>query len=365
MGFVHFSEAFHLRLNELEGGAHGEVEVAGGLEKLFAVGERMAAVGGHGKGGEEEARTLAELLSEGGDLRGGGLAAEQDVGVAGEVFETEIGERPAEVLRGNLFELVCFVEDDGGGFRKNAGVGRVACGEADRSVGEEEMVIDDDEVGFEGAAAHLGDEAAAVVGTSGAEAGVGAGVELVPESAGFGEGGKLSAVAGFGDALPLGNLAVLVDLVEARENGLVAEGEELAAAEVVGAALHVADAQFAEEGFEERHIAEKELVLECLGAGGNNDALTGAERGQQIGEGFAGARAGLDDEMTALGKGALDCFSHFELAGTVFERKRRAGEDSAGREELVESGQGAGWGVGGGHEGAASMIEKQGVESSR
>ena len=44
------------------------------------------------------------------------------------------------------------VEDDGGSFGENAGIGRIAGGEADRGVGEKEMVIDDDEVGFEGAA---------------------------------------------------------------------------------------------------------------------------------------------------------------------------------------------------------------------
>jgi hypothetical protein len=302
----------------------------------------MAAVSGHGKGREKKACALAELLGESGNLRGGGLAAEEDIGVAGQVFETEIGERPAEVLRGDFLELVGLVEDDGGRFRENASVGSVACGETDRSVGEEEMVIDDDEVGLEGAAAHLGDKAAAVVGACGAEAGVGAGVELVPEGGGFGEGGKLGAVAGFSDLLPLGDLAVLVDLVKARENGLVTKGEELAATKIVGAAFHVADSQFAEEGFQERYIAEKELVLEGLGPGRDDDALAGAESGKKIGKGFAGACAGFDDEMTALGKSAFDCFGHFKLAGTVFEGKRRAGEDSAGRKEFVKCGQGAG-----------------------
>jgi len=302
----------------------------------------MAAVSGHRKGGEEETRTLAELLGEGGDLCGRGLAAEKDIGVAGEVFAAEVGERPTEVLRGDLFELVGFVEDDGRGFRENAGVGSVACSEADRSVGEKEMVIDDDQVGLKGAAAHLGDEAAAVIGACGAEAGVGAGVELVPEGGGFGEGGKLGAVAGFSDLLPLGNLAVLVDFVQSRQNGLIAEREELAAAKIVGAALHVADAQFAEEGFEEGDVAEEELVLEGLGACRDDDALAGAESGEQIGEGFAGASAGFDDKMAALGESALDSFGHFKLAGTVFEGERGAGEDSAGRKEFVECGQGAG-----------------------
>ena len=142
--------------------------------------------------------------------------------------------------------------------------------------------------------------------------------------------------------LPLGDLAVLVDFFQAGQDGLVAQGEELVAAEVVGAALHVADAQLAEQGFEEGNVAEEELVLQGLGAGGDDDALAGAEGGQQIGEGFAGAGAGFDDEVAALGEGALDGLGHFELAGAVLVGQRRAREDAAGREELVEGGQGAG-----------------------
>ncbi len=75
------------------------------------------------------------------------------------------------------------VEDDRGGFGKDAGVWRAAGLLLDGKVSEEQMVVDDDDVGLEGAAAHLGDEAAAVVGTGGAEAGVAARVELVPEGA--------------------------------------------------------------------------------------------------------------------------------------------------------------------------------------
>ena len=296
----------------------------------------MASVGGHGEGGEEEARSLAKLLGDCRDLRCAGVAAKEDVSIAGEIFKAEIGERAAEVLRGDLFKLVSLVEDDGGGFGENTGIGCIAGGEADRGVGKEEVVIDDDEIRLKGATAHLGDKAAAIVGASTAEACVGAGVELMPESGGFGQRGKFGAVAGFCNAFPLGDLAVLVDFVEARENGLVAEGEELAAAEIVGAALHVADAELAEESFEERDVAEEELVLESLGAGGDDDALAGAKGGKKIGEGFTGARAGLDDEMAALGEGALDGFGHFVLAGAVLEWEWRASEDSTGGEELME-----------------------------
>ena len=64
--------------------------------------------------------------------------------------------------------------------------------------------------------------------------------------------------------------------------------------------------------------------------------------GQQIGEGLAGAGAGLDDEVAALGEGALDGFGHFELAGPVFIGQRRTRQNAAGRKELVQRGQGAG-----------------------
>ena len=81
------------------------------------------------------------------------LAAQQHVGVAGQLFKAEIGERAAEVLRGHFFKLVRLVEDDGGGFRQNAGVGRCRGQLADRSVGKKEVVVDDDDVGLESACA--------------------------------------------------------------------------------------------------------------------------------------------------------------------------------------------------------------------
>ena len=68
--FVDVREALHLRLKQLEGGADGEIEVAGGFEELFAVVEGLAAVGGHGQAGEEHAGALAELLGEGGQVVG-------------------------------------------------------------------------------------------------------------------------------------------------------------------------------------------------------------------------------------------------------------------------------------------------------
>ena len=60
------------------------------------------------------------------DGAGGGLlGAEHGFGVAGELVEALGGEADAEVVGGDLFELVGLVEDDGGGVGQDAGVGRV------------------------------------------------------------------------------------------------------------------------------------------------------------------------------------------------------------------------------------------------
>ena len=104
------------------------------------------------------------------------LALSMDLDVAGELVEALGGEADAEVVGGDLFELVGLVEDDGGGFGEDAGVGGVGGLLLDGEVGEEEVVVDDDDVGLERFAAHGGDEAVLPVGAGLAEAGFGAGV---------------------------------------------------------------------------------------------------------------------------------------------------------------------------------------------
>ena len=99
----------------------------------------------------------------------------------------------------------------------------------DVEVGEEEVMVDDDEVGFLRFAAHLGDEAFFPVGAGGAEAGFGAGVELAPELRAFGEVVELGAVAIEGGFLPGGDVVELLDFVEAGKQGRVAQGVELLA----------------------------------------------------------------------------------------------------------------------------------------
>ena len=210
----------------------------------------------------------------------------------------------------------------------------------DVEIGEEEVVVDDDELGLHGLAAHRGDEAGLEVGAGLAEADFAAGVELGPQRGVLGQGVHLGAVAGVGMALPLEDGVELLDVVEPGKDRVVAQGVELLLAKVVGAALHDGNAQRAEQRLEERDVLERELLLQILGAGGDDDALAGfareAQGGQQVGQGLARAGAGFHDKVAAVFEGLLDGLGHGDLAGALLEVQRGAGKQAAGREEVVQ-----------------------------
>ncbi|MEZ5394787.1 MAG: hypothetical protein R2724_18435 [Bryobacterales bacterium] len=79
--------------------------------------------------------------------------------------------------------------------------------------------------------------------------------------------------------------AELFDLFEACEDGTLFGLVELLAAKVVLASLHVGDAQLAAERIgEEGDIFVEELLLEVLGAGGDDNAFAGGDDGDEVGE---------------------------------------------------------------------------------
>ena len=325
-GFVDFAESLEFAFESLEGVDGAEIGIAACFQEVGAVDEFEAAevAGADRERGEEELRTLTDGLGGALDGRGGdAFASEHGFGVAGQLVKAGVGEGNAKVLAGDVFELVGFVEDDGGGFGQDAGVGRSGGLLFDGEVGEEEVVVDDDDVALKGLATHLGDEALLPVGAGLAEADFAAGVEFMPEVGALGEVVDLGAIAGLGGALPLQDGVELRDFFEAGEQRIVAQGVEFLLADVVGAALHVADAEGAEEGFEEGDVLEEELFLKIFGSGGDDDALLvlsgPAERREEIREGFAGAGAGFDDEMAVVGEGLLDLLRHGVLAGAMFE----------------------------------------------
>ena len=141
--------------------------------------------------------------------------------------------------------------------------------------------------------------------------------------------------------LPGGDGAVVLDLLQSAEHGLVGEVVELLAAQIVVAPLHVADVQLAfavgkKRLFEKRDIFMEELFLQILGAGGNDDPLAGTNDGHQVGQRLARASAGFDDQVTLFFQRLLDGLRHLQLSAAKFVGGMGARKHSARREELVE-----------------------------
>ena len=103
------------------------------------------------------------------------------------------------------------------------------------------MVVDDDDVAFHRAAAHLGDEAAIKLAALLPGAGVGTGIQFVPEKAGLGQLRELGSIPGAGILLPRRDGALLLDLVEPAQHRLIGQVIEFFPAEIIVASLHVAD----------------------------------------------------------------------------------------------------------------------------
>ena len=119
---------------------------------------------------------------------------------------------------------------------------------------------------------------------------------------------EFGAVAVLRFFLPVGDGAVLIDLVEPVQDRLVGELVQLLAAKIVVAPLHVADAKAlavpgsdcdrpAQQALQERNVLIEELLLQILGAGGDDDALADCESPEQIGQRLAGTGAGFDDQV--------------------------------------------------------------------
>ena len=95
---------------------------------------------------------------------------------------------------------------------------------------------------------------------------------------------------------------------------------------------------------QERNVFVEELLLQIFCAGGDDDALARANHRHQIGQRFAGAGAGFDDQVALFFERLLDGLRHLQLSATKFVSGMRARQHAAGREELVQRGVLAGSG---------------------
>ena len=85
--------------------------------------------------------------------------------------------------------------------------------------------------------------------------------------------------------------------------------------------------------FEERNIFEEKLLLQVFRAGGNDHALARKDRGNQIGQRFAGSGSRFDNQMLFIGERGFDGLRHFELAVAIFVIRVPLGKQTSLAEE--------------------------------
>ena len=199
-------------------------------------------------------------------------------------------------------------------------------------VDREQGVVGDDQVGAMGLLAGDLDEAlVAERAPGGPEALAMVDADLAPLAVGVARG-AVALAAALGLGLALGPRSQLEDLLAERarrhvdQRGLVVVGRALAdavQAGVVGPALEhgvrrVDLRMGAGDGLDQaREVALDELVLQCQRGRRDDHAAVVQECGDEVGEGLAGAGAGLDHEVTTLGQGVGHGLGHGDLSGPL------------------------------------------------
>ncbi len=86
-----------------------------------------------------------------------------------------------------------------------------------------------------------------------------------------------------------------------------------------------------------RNVFVHQLLLQVLGAGGDDDARAAAarrgDRGNEISERLAGPRSRFDDQMMLLLKRAQHGFGHVDLAGPMFVLRMSFGDQAIRAED--------------------------------
>ena len=198
---------------------------------------------------------------------------------------------------------------------------------AQHHVGEEQMVVDHHHVGGERVAARAHHEAVARSRGSSWPRQLSR-VEVACAQTGASSGtsarsARSPVVLSCGEALDARELRRLLARLEARL--LRARAPQAVEADVVGAALEQRRARARGERLaHRRQVAVEQLVLQRLGAGRDDDLAAGEQRRHQVGEGLAGAGAGLGDQHAVALDRLVDRLRHLELLRAQLEARHRA-----------------------------------------
>ena len=251
--------------------------------------------------------------------------------------ESCVGDFKTQLAAGLFFQMMGFVDDETLVILQN--------GSADGQVGQEQGVIDDQDVGRLGSLAGLAQEAGRPV-AEGRAALQGVGADARPGGPVIEVEVEPGTVAVVGIVQPDGGFAddpglVLVEVVGA------AQVVPAMQADVVGTALELRrpdharlqDAGLFQDVDDGGDVLVHQLFLQVDGVGRDDDALAvggGVKHGrQQVGDAFADAGAALHNQLAALVDGAGDGLEHFGLLRSVFKAGKGLGKDAVGGQQFL------------------------------
>ncbi len=327
LGFQHGDQAVQLVLERLQ----GREEVA----RRRDLGQRQA----HDVLREGQAQVARRLFHHRHRLAPVGAIARvgQALGqhVAAQLQHLRSGEGVAEEQGGRVGQLVRLVEDDGIGRRQQLGHARVLQGH----VGEEQVMVDHHHVGLLGFLASLHHEAVLVVLALGAHAVFPRGGDQVPDHGVFRHLGQLGLVAGTGHLEEAGNFAQVAHVVARGHAAILQRALEMVVAHVVGAALEQRHRHGRlQRGPHGGNVAQEQLVLQVLGAGGD-DGLAAPQQGRhQVGESLARARTRFGDQGLLFGDGLGHGLGHFRLRAARTIAAHGRAQRTAGAEQAFNLG---------------------------
>jgi len=217
----------------------------------------------------------------------------------------------AEIHRRYLLEQVRLVKDHRVVVRQN----RAERG-AEREIGEEEVVVDHDQLRVLGTSLESGQPAGLELGAAGTRAGLRTRVDVPPQLELIRQFVDLGAIAGFRLLSPVGDHVHPLRLGEVGQQRLALELGQPGATEVVVAPLHhTGGHRNPRLPGEERDLVIPDLVLQVLGAGRDDHTASGGQRRDEVGQGLAGPRGCLDHQPSAVLERAVHAVGHLRLPG--------------------------------------------------
>ena len=256
---------------------------------------------------ENQAQVATRLLEATGHRAPVGRVARLDQPcasqVANQILQLAGRDRFAEKLGRSFRQLVRFIKDDRVDGWQQFGHRRFA----QRKIGAEKVVIDHHHIGCHRFAPGLKNKASLELRTLLPETVVASRGGMNPDRIILGQRGTVGTIAAQTD---LGELPDLAQLAWHLRIGKAPIGHllvEVMVTDIIRPPLEQGDAgSQTERRFHRRQVAMKELVLKRTGSGRDHGPCTRQQQRHEIGEGLAGAGAGLGNQTAALRDGPRD-----------------------------------------------------------